>query len=446
MIKSISLSVILILMSCLPKKTLESEDFSIILKSTNSSIELEPGKTYYLSGNITINRPIKIQGNGAKIISNGHGISFTKNFGISEVTFIGTWLAAKTVGVTQGRISKSKFEAPVFTPISIMNNASNIIIENCSFNGKATGKNNKANFACVQITTGAHHITFQENNCYDVIAGITADGINELIHNIVVKNNSFENMRYYALKTDVGNKFSFHDNIIKNSLYGIFYEALDEYKNYSKRSGNDVNIYKNKFYNVTRGLYIAGKNHYTSITFKKNELYNCYIGIARSNGNLFIDKNLFKGGEYVYHYFDTVVEGNITITNNSIEDYHPKPKSKFDWLNNKINSVILIANGKMKNTGNILIENNIFKNFSPKAIQVPRIANSFISISIKNNRFYDFNVNNNLIEISSAHKVLIKNNKFGKNNVLKNFMKLDSIYVGKAIQSGKGAEITINNN
>ncbi|MBL0191340.1 MAG: right-handed parallel beta-helix repeat-containing protein [Saprospiraceae bacterium] len=383
--------------------------------NSGGTLYLKKNQVYILSP-LLISTDIKLIGNGAVLKANPDikdknvGFNFDRNAVINNVKFDGVWLAFKTINVTKGIIKNCTFYNQTYSNISIINESSNIIISYCTFKGKAKGLDGKASYPCLQITTGSKNITFKNNKCIDVVAGVTADGMNQLLQNIVLKNNYFDRLTYYALKTDVGNIFIFENNIVKNALYGVFYEALDESENYTSLGGNGLVVEQNTFINVERCLYVAGKNPYTEVVFNHNVMNSCRFGVNRSCGTLKILNNQFINGESLYHYFDALGEGNIFIIKNDIINTIRCKEIYKDWDGEDIQGSIVLSCVRMFGLGSYYIERNFFKNWEGKAIHIARIANSYADIKVINNKFVKGDDSKNILTIGAAQIVKVENN------------------------------------
>jgi len=417
------------LVNCrIPNKLIFADDYRNILEFENDTKLLQyalsnlgEGDELHLSSRIywvssfEVFKKVNIIGNGA-VIKGIHcqeknvAISFYKNSILKGTTFDAVHIAFKTSSFNHGRISKCHFWNQTYTAISIMEGVENVEIAKCTFRGKATGLIGDASYPCVQITRGCRNIIFTKNTCYNVTAGITADGMDMLLDNIIVTKNNFNNLTYYALKTDVGNNFTFRENKVSNSLYGVFYEALDEDVQYTNKSGNGVKVSENRFYNVERCLYIAGKNKYTEVEFDKNKLTNCKYGVNRSCGKLLITDNKFTGGTSLYHYFDALTEGNIVISGNVISNTINSVSSEKDWDKQEVEGSVVFSCGQMMGLGNVWVENNTFKNWEGTAICVPRIANSYLNVNVSRNTFVPRKKSTSVLKIGASQVVEICDN------------------------------------
>lgn len=410
----------------------------------NATIYLKPHTCYNIDPTF-INKKINIYGRGATIAIKPNKkdkntcITFYQNAKIKNIVFSGVAVNYVNKGVSSGLVKSCVFINQTYTAISTMGGAKNIRIVNCKFTGRSKGLNRKSTFPCLQITTGSKNILFKNNRCTNVEAGVTADGMDKLLDNIRVINNKFSNLTYYALKTDVGNNFLFVNNEVSNSLYGVFYESLDEDVKYSKRSGNGVNVLNNIFSKVDRCLYIAGKNPFTEVKFNGNRMTNCKYGVNRSCGELLIRNNDFIGGTSLYHYFDALVEGNVYIIGNKIMNTHKDKELKKDWDKEEIQGAIVFSCGRMSNLGCFIIERNTFQNWEGKAIHVARIANSYADIQIINNKFITDNIKSeNILTLGAAQFVNVENNRlFGGIN--EPVRKTNRFHVAYKLNSGKSS-------
>lgn len=355
-------------------------------------IELNRNTTYIVAP-IEVKKQITIVGNGAEIRGTqpNTGISFYRNFQLEEVVFSGVWVSAKTKKVTEASIKKCIFIKQNFSNIAISHGASNVKITKCKFFGKAVGsKTQKGVFPCVQITTASRNILFANNICENVISGITADGITGLIDNIIVKNNYFEGLTYYALKVDVGNNYLFESNTVKSSIYGVFFVSTGENGKQSINSGKGMNIKNNNFLNVGSCLYVVGTQSKHELSFKENQMKNCTYAVRRSNMNLKITNNTFENGVSLYDNSETTTEGNIQILDNLICGAIKKVKEKPDWDKKEIQGALVFAPVARSNAGNIVIKGNVFKNIKGRILNVPRIgwtAKKYIKIEMEDNKF-----------------------------------------------------------
>lgn len=369
-------------------------DLNKLIKSTKDGgvLKLSPNKKYIVKP-IEILKKIKIIGNNAEIKGTlpNTGISFGENFLLKNVTLNGVWISAKTTNVNNALISGCSFINQNFSNIAISNGAENVKINSCIFKGKATGsKTQKGVFPCVQITRASKNIIFENNICKNVISGITANGIDELIDNIIVRNNHFEQLTYYALKVDAGNNFLFSNNTIKEAMYGVFNVSLGEDGNYSPKSGKGLVVENNLMIDVENGLYNVGTQNQHSVQFRNNKLINCSYGVRRSNMNLKIFNNYFENGISLYDNFETTTEGNIEIAYNIIYNSKKVKKAKQDWDKEIIQGTLVFAPIARKGKVIIKINKNIFKNVDGRVINIPRIGwtkDKYIIIELSNNKY-----------------------------------------------------------
>lgn len=388
-------------------------------------------KTYNVRS-FVVDKKIIIKGNGSKIkaiptADKNVGISLSNQAEFEGITLDGVWIAFKTEGVKKGILKNCSFVNQTYSNINVTDGADNVVVSKCRFTGKAMGIDKKSSFPCLQITTGSRNVLFEDNICTDVVAGVTADGINRLINNVIVRNNVFDGLKYYALKTDVGNVFKFDKNTVKNAQYGVFYEAYDSEGKYSKVSGNGLVIENNQFEKVNCCLYVAGKNPNTEVSFGYNVMQNCEYAVNRSCGKLYIYNNRFVGGKALYYYFDAPVEGDIFIEKNFISATRTDKEVQKDWDGIEIKGSIVIGSGKFQNMGNIHIKRNNFEDWQGSAIQVARIANMYISLDVKDNTFNIKKPDDMILKVGSAERVKLEGNTFiGQRVSLSNLIYLNA--------------------
>lgn len=397
MIKSISIILTFIMTFTLQKSENINNvyiDLNKLIISTKDEgvLKLSPNQKYIVKP-IEILKKIKIIGNNAEIKGTlpNTGISFGENFQLKNVILNGVWVSAKTTNVNNALISGCSFINQNFSNIVISNGAENVKINNCIFKGKATGtKTQKGVFPCVQITTASKNIIFENNICKNVISGITANGIDKLIDNIIVRNNHFEQLTYYALKVDAGNNFLFSNNTIKEAKYGVFNVSLGEDGNYSPKSGKGLVVENNLMIDVENGLYNVGTQNQHSVQFINNKLINCSYGVRRSNMNLKIFNNYFENGISLYDNFETTTEGNIDIAYNLICNTNKIKNPNLDWDKETIQGALVFAPVARKGKVSIKINGNIFKNIDGRIINIPRIGwtkDKYIVINLSNNQY-----------------------------------------------------------
>jgi nitrous oxidase accessory protein NosD len=410
---------------------------AIAAQSSEGTITCVTGETYLITS-FSISKKININLNGATLKGaalGDVGITATENFQIYNGNSDNVWLAWSSSNVTRGGCKNVSFTNPTYSAVTAISSASGVVVEECYFTGRAsgpTGTPGATTYPAFQITTGANNCKFINNICDNVEAGITADGINTNTDNLVVSGNRFKQLRFYALKTDVGNYFKFEDNYVEDCRYGIFY-ANDDTGGVSinRTSGNQIGVLSNVFKDVTASptnnvsgdgaatgcFYVTGAdNPYTRVVFRDNFMTGCDIGYTRTAGHTVIEGNHFYDGYSLYDYFDTSIKsGALKIIGNTIDSTKELTTRGNDLEGEPIKAAIMIGSttqdGGSLWVPDVIIRDNTFKDCHTNCIQVARVAAAFPQIAIKDNIF-DAGANTvNNINISTATGLTITGNR-----------------------------------
>lgn len=374
----------------------DTSSFENILStsSDNQKITLTKDLTYLITTLSTAKKVI-IDANGATLkataLSNV-GIIFNYDGEIRNGTYDNIWIGFVSSNVERGYV-QGNFINQTYSNITINTLAKNVLIEKCYFTGKAKGAGGTSDFPTLTISKGSKNITYRNNECYDVVAGITADGIDDYIDNIYVVNNKFKTMEQYALKTDVGNNYWFVGNVVEDANHGVFFEAIDAVGAESSRlSGNNLNVINNDFKSLLNALYIAGAdNPFASLRFIGNNIDSCTNGINRACGFMTIEQNRFYNGEFFVYCQGIIKPGSMKIIGNTIEKTNSPSVPDTDSDGVSIIASIVISCTTDDGSGDwvnfVEIKDNTFKDFHTRAIMVERSASGYPDIQIEGNYF-----------------------------------------------------------
>lgn len=385
------------------------------IAASNGVVLGAPGDTYLMTS-ITITKDVVVNLQGATV----------KATPLSNVTFIcqarvffangvfNNVNVAWSSGATAGGVSGSKFINPTYNQTGAISNASNIVIENNTFTGHATGPTGVATYPCCQLTTGAHNITFRNNYCYDVEAGVTNDGVSSDTYAILIEDNYFDTLTQYGVKNDVSRDVIVRNNVIKNTPYGVFQQLC-----------YNTSIENNKFDTCTiAAMYNAQLTVQTGVWFNYNEITNTPTGVLRGlcygtiNGNRMtggfsLVSPLISGG--VVGTMATYLMLNLEIANNFCDSQVNNTYGIVDNEGVACQGAIVVTNtdgSSFSLSGQVSIHDNIFKNYYGNAIQSPRLSTSQgNNINIYNNSFYGGASSVNAINLSAVKDLTMQNNK-----------------------------------
>jgi hypothetical protein len=373
-----------------------------------------PGDTYLMTS-ITITKDVVIDAQGstfkATALSNVTFICQARVF-FANAVFDNVNLAW-SAGATSGGVSGSKFINPTYNQTGAISGASNILIENNYFTGKATGPLGSATYPCCQITTGAHNISFINNYCYDVEAGVTNDGISSDTYNILVEGNYFDTLTQYAVKNDVSRDVIVRNNNISNTVYGVFQQVC-----------YNTTISSNKFDTCTEAaMYNAQVNLQTGVWFNSNEITNTPTGVLRGlcygtiignqmTGGYSLVSPLISGG--VVGTMATFLMLNLEIANNFCDSQVNNPYAILDNEAVACQGVIVVTNtdgSSVSKSGQVSIHDNVIVNYYGNAIQSPRLSTAQgNNINIYNNSFYAGASSVNAVNLSAVKNLRITGN------------------------------------
>lgn len=413
-----------------------TNDISVFLKAIisvpdSSVINLTPGKTYLISGNNNISKYIIFNLNGATLKSaalSNTSLTFLKG---GEVYGPGTldnvWIGFSGLTSQRGVVEKCNFVNQTYPATTSVNYATNTTIKKNYFTGHAKGAAGNSTYPCYQVTTGAKNCVFTENYCYDVEAGVTADGINKIIEQISVYNNTFDSLRYYAAKFDVANSISFTHNTVSRAHYGIFYEAIDSAGAEKTRLvGNNVDFSNNTFKDfntrtfVESALYIAASdNPYTTVNFNGNTIKNVPYGILRSCGHIVAKDNKFYNGVNFFSNCNPVAglapTGDFLFESNTIETTRPDTTlADFEGANEYAAILINTNNGSIDTsawTHNVVARKNTFIDYHTNTVMVARLSTTNIPIRLEDNILKTGDSSFNGFSISAASGMYVRGNK-----------------------------------
>lgn len=410
---------------------------TIAAAPAGSTVYGSPEDTYLITS-FSINKVIDIDLNGATIKGaalTDVGVTLTENVHVFNGTSDNVYFAWSGTNVKQGSSKKIKYINPAFSATTVISGAEGVVIEENYFTGRAsgvTGIPGATTFPVFQMTTGAQFCKFINNIVVDVEAGITADGITSNVEVLEVSGNIFQQMRFYALKTDVGNHFIFKNNYVGDARYGVFYANVDTGGvEINRTSGNQLVIESNSFVSVTSSPtnnvsgdgtatgcnYVSGANNpYPRAVFRDNYMTSCDIGCARTAGHTLIQGNHFYNGFSLYDFVDdTIKSGDLKILNNVIDVTKEITGRGNDLESEPIKAAILIGSTTQDGGSNwvphIQIVGNTFRDCHTNCIQLARVAATFPQIKIKDNVF-DAGANTvNNINISTAIGLTIADNE-----------------------------------
>lgn len=396
----------------------------------NAELYFETGRTYVIT-TITVSKFLSFNLNGATLQATSlSNVGFIFNAGgkIYNGTLDNVWIGFSTTNCDSGEVAWCTFINQTFSSTTTINGASNIDIHHNYFTGKARGPDGLAFYSTCQITTGALNITYRQNECYDVVGGLTCDGISSYIENIKIYNNVFDTLLEYAAKFDVGNNYLFENNVVKNSNRGIFVETYDIALNRATRSsGQNIKIINNYFENIygavlatlsasSACVFISGaENPYVRIYIAHNYMKNCTLGVERYAGKTEIVSNEFYNGVALSYAVGSQSSGELKIHHNLIDSTISPTTVLQDWDTSDIIGAIVLPSLVQNYTAAMLqsidVHHNVITNFHTNAIMVERQTSEFPRVKITDNDFYAGANSVNFIRINAANGLLIHDNR-----------------------------------
>jgi hypothetical protein len=214
--------------------------------------------------------------------------------------------------------------------IQIMNECSNIVIENINFTHGSNGVKINAN-----SSNTIDNVVIQNCKFNHLFKGVQYDGTGGLVSNIVIKNNTFEDIGNVpiVLGNEWGEGILVSNNNIHRSggctsigaIYGASYPhaSYPNAKAYVQDNYADT-IYKNTYWNESFGYYLESKSKNTIV--RRNYIDNSVFGGLHTNsgepGNEFLNNIVVNCGEGYTdsdaltspepsHTANTVVKNNI---------------------------------------------------------------------------------------------------------------------------------------
>ena len=362
-------------------------------------VELASNVTYFLDKSHTISRPLKIIGGENSVIKArpdrpNARLRFLNYVELVDVHFDG--VPVNILGDQgSGAVRKCTFQKQVYPPLFISERAHHVLVDSCQFLGQYTGERGKQNFPGIEIRKGAHDIIVTSCEFIDNRAGITADGMDDYIENIVIQRNVFRNYKYYGVKFDVGDHYQVINNVFSGkkgySINGIFFETMDtEGKRNNSTSGTDLTVAHNTFKDLQYALRSVGAdNPNSAIVFEGNTIENCEIGILRSASSLKVIENTFRNGKSVITYDHELNKtGDTEIRGNTITHFFPSPATiqRKQLGNTYLNCIICLNNlSYSDNSGEIIITNNQISNSGGNFINIAGTQNRRLTLAISKN-------------------------------------------------------------